>query len=370
MPQDPLKPLSLLLVEDSDDDAILILEELRGAGFAPSYERVYTRPGMRRALLEGEWDVIISDHNLPGFSATDSLLLLLESHRDIPFIIVSGTIGEELAVEAMKAGAHDFVMKDSLGKLGPAVRNAIDGAEARRAHHQAQGEIQESRERLRQLASHLETVREEERARLAREIHDELGGILTALKMDIAWLKRNIPAESRVEAKFASMTDLTDAAIRSMRRIITELRPSILDDLGLVAAIEWQLSEFEKRMGIRGELILGRDPDVTAIHLPESHAVALFRIFQESLTNVARHADASRVWVRVWGEGGRFNLEVHDNGRGIDPHQTKKTGSYGILGMHERAHNLGAALTISGGPGEGTTIRLSVPLDTATEGAE
>ena len=241
-------PLKVLLVEDSEDDALLVLEELRAGGYAPRERRVLTRQEMQRALADETWDVIISDHNLPRFSAIDALLLVIESGLDIPFIIVSGTIGEEIAVEAMKAGASDFVMKNSLGKLVPAVGNAVQAADARRKHARAEREIRESREQLRRLTSHLEGVREEERARLAREIHDELGGILTALKMDISWLGRRIGEVPEVEAKLRSMTELADGAIKSMRRIITDLRPSVLDDLGLVAAIEWQLREFHSRM--------------------------------------------------------------------------------------------------------------------------
>lgn len=360
-------PLRVLLVEDCYDDALLVTAELSDY-YAPTVERVLGREAMRRALHDQEWDVVISDHNLPGFSAIEALLVLLESHRDIPFIIVSGAIGEDLAVEAMKAGAHDFIMKDSLSKLVPAVRHAVHAAEDRRRHREAQNEVRESRERLRQLASHLETVREEERSRLAREIHDELGGILTALKMDISWLKRRAEArDERLGAKLASMTELTDGAIKTMRRIITDLRPSILDDLGLIPAIEWQLTEFQKRTGIQGELVLGHDPDVTGANFGQAQSVATFRIFQESLTNIARHAQAQRVVVGAHLEDGALVLEVADDGRGIDETHLRKQGSYGVLGMRERARDLGGDLTITGAPGRGTAVQLRLPLFAARE---
>lgn len=357
--KEPLPPLRVLIVEDSEDDALLITEELRER-YDPQVKRVQDRDGMSAALAVPDWDVIISDHNLPNFSATAALQLLVESRCDIPFIIVSGTIGEEQAVEAMKAGAHDFVMKDALAKLVPAVEHAVAAGKVRRLHRQAELELKASREQLRQLTAHLEQVREEERGSLAREIHDELGGILTALKMDISWLRRRCTAcADQTSDKLDSMAGLLDSAIQSTRRIITALRPSVLDDLGLVAALEWQLGEFGRRAELQTRLRI--DDPVAAIAWPPELATVVFRIFQESLTNVARHAGASAVEAQFRLQPEGATLVVRDNGRGIHQEHLQKHGSFGILGMRERAHNLGGELTISSGADGGTEVRLQLP---------
>lgn len=361
-----LASLRVLLVEDSEDDAILITEELRER-YRPEVERVEDREGLARALQAPiEWDVIISDHNLPAFSAMEALELLVESGRDIPFIIVSGTIGEELAVAAMKAGAHDFVMKGSLAKLVPAVAHAVEAGKVRRQHQQAQLELRDSRERLRQLTVHLESVREDERASLAREIHDELGGILTALKMDISWLKRRCTGCSGdMGDKLESMVALTDGAIQSMRRIITALRPSILDDLGLAAAIEWQLSEFGRRSGMKTHIDIA--PEAAELAWSSRVATAVFRIFQESLTNVARHANAASVSASLRCVGSEVVLRVRDDGCGIRQEELAKPGSFGILGMRERAHSLQGELRLISGDGGGAEVVLRLPVAVASE---
>lgn len=353
--------LHVLMVEDSDDDAILITERLREQ-FHPVVRRVVDREQMVAALTERDWDVVISDHSLPNFSAIEALRVVVDTDCDVPFIIVSGTIGEALAVEAMKAGAHDFLMKDSLAKLNPAVEHAVAAGNTRRSHRHTVDQLRESRERLRQLALHLEKVRENERARLAREIHDELGGTLTALKMDISWLRRRDElAQPRLDEKLGSMTALLDVAIRSMRQIITDLRPAVLDDLGLIAAVEWQLNEFRKRSGLRTELVFDDEVELHALRLPTALAVAAFRTLQESLTNIARHADANTVTVCAGVEDDGFVLKIRDDGHGIEPGQLQKSGSYGILGMRERAINLGGQLTVDS-DGNGTLITLQLPL--------
>jgi signal transduction histidine kinase len=351
--------LRALIIEDSEDDALLILSELEAAGYEVEHQRVYSKQGMLGALRgESEWDIILSDHNLPGFSSTEALLLLLQHNIDIPLIIVSGTIGEEVAVEAMKAGAQDFVMKGHLSKLAPAVGNALEAARAKRESRQYQ-------QRLRELTMHLQTVREEERAMIAREIHDELGGLLTALKMDIRWLARRF-AENFPDAdeKFSVMSMHLDNAIKTVRRIITDLRPSVLDDLGLVAALEWQLDDFAKRY----EIATRFNHALATRELPEKQQeVTVFRIFQESLTNIARHAKASRVEVDLIEHDGAIELTIRDNGIGIADENKLKKGSYGILGMNERAMSLGATLEVRSNNGGGTQVVLNMPINNKTK---
>jgi PAS domain S-box-containing protein len=222
----------------------------------------------------------------------------------------------------------------------------------------AQEELQQSFEQLRALTARLQVIREEERKNVAREIHDELGQALTAIKIDLASLIRELaPDQQQQRKRTDSILELVDQTIHSVRRISTELRPGILDDLGLVAALEWAAEDFEARTGTRCRLTLpGGD-----IEIDQERATAMFRIFQETLTNVARHANASEVGVRLAKENGDLTLEVHDNGRGIGEEQLSGGRSLGILGMRERVTLLGGELGIIGAPEKGTTIIVRIP---------
>ena len=219
----------------------------------------------------------------------------------------------------------------------------------------AEAELQRSRDQLRALAARVQNVREEERTRVAREIHDELGQALTAIKIDLSAVLGGRPTNGKKQSE--SILKLVDEAIQSVRRIATELRPVVLDELGLVAAVDWASEEFQARTGIKCRLDLPQD-DV--VNEPE-RATALFRIFQETLTNVARHANATQVYVRLAKEDGNLTLEVHDNGKGVSDVQLSAASSLGILGMRERALLLGGELSISGAAGMGTTVIARIP---------
>jgi signal transduction histidine kinase len=211
---------------------------------------------------------------------------------------------------------------------------------------------------LRALAERIHTAREEERTRVAREIHDELGQALTAIKIEFTSLLRDLPEErGQAAPRSQAILKLLDETIQSLRRIGTELRPGILDDLGLVAAIEWAAEDFQARTGTKCQISL---PNAD-IALDRDLATALFRIFQETLTNVARHAEATQVDVRLAREKGNLILEVRDNGKGIREEQLAAGTSLGILGMRERVLLLGGTLTINGILGKGTTVRVVVP---------
>jgi signal transduction histidine kinase len=221
----------------------------------------------------------------------------------------------------------------------------------------AEAELRESRKELRDLASHLQSVREQERTQIAREIHDELGQALTALKMDVHWMGQRVNAEPALTEKTRSMSAMIDTTVHAVRRISSQLRPKLLDDLGLSAAIEWQAREFEQRSGI--DCDVRSEPD--DIVLDSASSTALFRIFQETLTNVARHAGARRVDVLLRKDPGGVELVVADDGAGIKPEQASNARSLGIVGMRERVYSLGGTFEIGGGAGLGTTVRVAIP---------
>ena len=220
-------------------------------------------------------------------------------------------------------------------------------------------ELQESYRALRELTGHLQNIREEERSIIAREIHDELGQQLTVLKMDISWLiKKLVNPGENVKERLNDLLEMIDDTVRSVRRISSELRPSMLDDLGLPAAIEWHAQEFGKRSGIQvlTELNTGE------VKLPGKVGITMFRVFQECLTNVARHSGAEQVNVRLSLKDKRLDLEIQDNGHGFLTKEIEKKKTLGILGMRERVSLIQGEFAIKSKPGKGTTVRVSVPI--------
>lgn len=491
----PCKRLRILLVEDSQDDADLLLLELSEGGFDIVSLRVETEATMREALPGGNWDMVISDFNLPGFSARAALTVLREMDADIPFVIVSGCIGEESAVALMKEGASDFVMKDKLARLAPVIERELQDATVRREHRhalealranekllhgitsalgegvlvlddcrklifmnpeaerllgwtacelaglevhriihslnqdgaplpesacgvlgvltggdvhrteddifwrkdgslmpvsfvatpimeggkavasviafqnisqrkQAEWDLRESSKQLRELTSYLQSVREEERTRIARELHDELGQMLTGIKLDAGWLINQLPKEQpEVVQKADALYKLIDETLDAMRRTAADLRPVMLDDLGLAAAVEWLTEQFAERTGVGIRLVMSREP--WDDNLRPEVATAAFRIVQECLTNITRHADAKQVLISLKCQDGSLLLLVSDDGQGISATSDNKRDSYGVIGMRERAHGLGGTLSLSSIPGEGTTVEVVIPTGSA-----
>ena len=479
-----------LLIEDSEEDAQLILATLATGGFSVVSKRVETAEQMRGALQSEDWSVVLSDFNLPSFSAIEALGILRILGSQVPMIVVTGAIGEESAAGIIKAGATDLVTKQGLHRLVPVVeRNlreldsvrqyeaalaALNESEARfkaiaanlpgvvfqsllyddgsadlayvsEGSHLvlgvtadvlmsqpelildmivpedrnsfvasriesatqlaprnwegrirvgpegqeikwvnlrssvrrlasgvvisdgiisnitdsklAQHAIEAQQQQLRQLASHIDGVKERERAHVAREIHDDLGGTLTAAKIDLAWIRGRLgPDQAALVEKAQAMQALLDSAIEATGRISRSLRPPVLD-YGVAAAIEWQVKEFRKRMGITCDFVCSRED----IALDREFSTALFRIFQETLTNIAKHAGASHVDISLEDDGSAVLLTVTDDGKGIDPNDMHKNGSYGIRGMRERADFLGGTIEVSGASGAGTQVRVSLP---------
>ena len=224
---------------------------------------------------------------------------------------------------------------------------------------QSQQEMRSTLEQLHSLSARLQTVREEERKRVARDLHDQIGQILTAVKMDVDWVAKRLPEKSELRSRLAATRDLVRDATQSLRNICTDLRPGVLDDLGIGAAIEWQANEFASRTGVPCEVCIPMED----IILDADLSTAIFRIFQEALTNVARHAEAKMVRASLTHRNGKVLLAVQDDGKGIlDSDFTAPKGSLGLLGMKERAQACGGELRIWGEPGKGTIVAVEIPV--------
>ena len=218
--------------------------------------------------------------------------------------------------------------------------------------------LRQSRDEIRAIGLAAQSLREQEKSRVARELHDELGQALTALKIDLGWLKENAGASDLlIREKLSGMQFLVDGTVAATRRISSDLRPLVLDDLGLAAAADWLVQNFTQRTGTPCELAVARGFD----HVPDPHATTLFRALQESLTNIAKHAQASHVEVTLARDGEGITLLVRDDGKGFLPADPRKPNSFGLLGLRERAYLLGGEVSIDSAPGRGTIIDMRLP---------
>lgn len=352
----PDRRLRILHLEDSELDHQLMLAHLRRGGVVADVVRVDSEAEFLQAIEpEQNWDVVISDYNLPGFSGLVALDLLKASAQMLPFILVSGEIGEDTAVEAMRNGASDYLLKNNLTRLAPALLHAVEAHELLLARQRADRELGESKQRVHELAQHLQTSVEAERAAIAREIHDDVGGSLTALKFDLAWIARHSDSPE-VLARVTSALETVSHAIEASQRVMHNLRPAILEQ-GLIAALQWMASRFEKRTGIACEFRSRHEN----LSLPAGVPLVAYRTAQEALTNVSKHAHASQVHIDLSLAGGVLSLEISDDGRGLNAEDLAKARSFGIRGLHERAGTVGGWVDLSSGPA-GTTLILSVPL--------
>ena len=346
--------LRVLHLEDSELDHELEMAHLRRGGAQVETMRVDSEPAFR-AALQVPWDIVLSDFNVPGFSGLAALDIVKSLDRPLPFILISGEIGEDVAVAAMRNGASDYLLKANLARLAPAVEHAIDAHEARLARAQADQQLAQSRQRLSELAQHLQTSVDNERAAIAREIHDDVGGSLTALKFDIAWIARH-SKDAEVQQRAGAALEVVTHAIESSKRIMHNLHPAILEQ-GLVAALQWMGARFEKRTGVTCTFRTSHE----AMQLPSGVPLVAYRTAQEALTNITKHANASRVSIDLSLAGGVLSLEISDNGVGLRDADLAKARSFGIRGLHERASTVGGWVDLSSSQ-QGTVLILSVPL--------
>jgi signal transduction histidine kinase len=368
-------PHASILIVDDDRASVLAMEEvLRSLGSrlvsAGSGEEAL------RCVLEEDFAAILMDVRMPGIDGFTTARMIRQRRRSkyTPIIFLTAA-QEDLAsmFRGYQAGAVDYIVKPVIpevlrSKLAVFVglhdMNRMLNAElAERALTEQR--LRTSEENLRALAAHLQSVREEERIHIAREIHDELGQALTGLKFDIGAIAKGCAAgdAQAVAEKSQVASHAIDRIINSVRRIASGLRPEVLDEIGLGAAIDWQAREFQRRTGIRCLVEMPPkfvDPD-------QERSTAIFRIFQELLTNVARHANATRVEVRLEeGDEEGLRLTVADNGRGIRTTEFESPTSLGFLGLRERVLAFGGALDVNGEEGKGTTVSVTIPT-TATQ---
>ena len=348
--------LRVLHLEDNEADHALVAAHLRRGGIDGDIERVEDEAGLTEALDREDWDLILSDYNLPGYSGLAALDKVRASGRLVPFILVSGEIGEDIAVQAMRNGANDYLLKSNLARLAPAALLAIEANRTRIAKQRADLALSESRQQLRELAQHLQNSIEQERAAIAREIHDDVGGALTAVKLDLAWIVRHAGADSPVADRARQAMEAVNMAHEASQRIMHNLRPAILEQ-GLIAAVQWMTDRFAKRTGIHATFRTSHE----SLALPSTVPLVAYRFAQEALTNVSKHAQATTVSVDLTQAGGVLSLEVSDDGRGLSQDDLAKARSFGIRGLRERAETVGGWVDISSGA-QGTTLILSVPL--------
>lgn len=347
--------LRVLHVEDSPDDHDLLLLQLSRS--LPELEalRVDSETQFRQALAAATWDLVVSDYRLPGFSGLQALSILRSSGLLVPFIILSGEIGEDTAVDAMRHGASDYLLKGRTARLVPAIERALQAAESQRARQRSEADLAESRARLADLARHLQSSIEEERAAMAREIHDEVGGALTALKFELAWIARHAPlTEVAVRAQRAQ--EVLDQALSTAQRLMMNLRPAILDQ-GLGPALQWLCRGFSDRTGV--PCALHWPPEAPPVSADRS--LVAFRTVQEALTNVSKHAQARRVAVDMVQTLDTLSIEITDDGCGWQPGDLDKPGRFGLRGLQQRAQTVGGWLELVSGR-TGSSVILTVPL--------
>ena len=353
------QPLNILHLEDSPADHELAVITLRRSGMACTVQRVDSLPEFQQLVDTQSYGVILADYRLPGFTALDAWGHVAQKPQHPPFVLLSGAIGEAAAVDAMRLGIADYLLKDDMPRLPHVIARALEVHEARRAREQAVADLAVSERRLAELAEHLQTSIEQERAAIAREIHDDIGGALTAVRFDVAWMARH-STDPAMQEHAASAVDMLQHAIGASQRIMMNLRPPILEQ-GLVAAVQWLAAGFERRTGVPTRVQSSSD----TIDTPAAIQLVAYRTAQEALTNISKHAQPGKVDIELSDKEGVLTLEVADNGRGIAPEMRDKPKAFGLKGLQERARTVGGWLDISSRPGQGTSVILSIPLPSA-----
>jgi signal transduction histidine kinase len=350
------RQLRLLIIEDSENDALLLLRELRKSNWSIVSERVCTAEDMRSCLKKQIWDVIVCDYVMPNFSCLQALKVLKEAGLDIPFILVSGQITDDQAVAAMKAGAHDFVMKGNLKRLIPAIEREIIEAESRKERRRAEEDRRLAEIELRALTNKLVRSQEEERRAIARELHDQTGQNLTVIKLLVDKAMKSSPGNLVPLLKEAA--DGIAEVLKQVQDMSLNLRPSMLDDLGLMYAMVWMFNRLQSKSGLKINFVQNI---VDEKFSPEIN-ITVFRIVQEALTNVIRYSGAVEADVDVFLQDKLLYITVQDKGHGFDINALSQGTSTGLSAMRERAKMLNGTFKVESAPGTGTLISVAIPI--------
>ncbi|MES2374244.1 MAG: PAS domain S-box protein [Bacteroidota bacterium] len=478
--------LHILILEDDPMDAELIQKIIQRAGISFSSVIASDREEFLAAMEANSFDIILADNSLPQFDSEDALNYIKEKELDVPFILVTGTVSEEFAVNMLQQGVDDYILKKNMHRLPTAFKMAIEKRKTKREkkaaleelylseskykilfesspmpmwmfdrsslafiavnnaaiehygytreeffsmkskdirpeediekhlasamsdlsgqykqgvwrHRKKNGEIifveihahdvmyneqsvrlvlindvteklkveeklKETLTETRRLAESLQVVREEERTGMAREIHDHLGQMLTVLRLEISMIKSKLtPNDAPIKEKIEGAINTTNEVIATVRKIASKLRPALLDDMGLAAALEWQCREFRKNTGVSCVFTEENFEDIAG-QLDKSVATAIFRLSQESLTNIMKYAEATQVQSSLVYKDGLISLQISDNGKGFDVEEIKNKKTLGILGMKERVLIMNGDFELKSKPGSGTTITVKVKL--------
>jgi len=333
------KPLTVLVIEDDPLDFEILEHSLIGAGFRLDCRRVDTEAEFVAQLKPGI-DVVLSDYTLPGWNAVRALELFRASRLDVPFIVVSGTISDEKAVECIKLGASDYLLKDRLGRLGPAIARAIEDLAERRL--------------VESLSTRLLQAQEEERKKIARELHDNIGQGIAVLLLELYGLEAKLAPEDSARAQVQGIMQLVQDHEVIVRDMGLLLRPSMLDDLGLIPALKWQAREVSRRTGMKVTVDVADECNLFS----DDYRTCIYRVVQETLQNAARHGKAANARVTLRQNPSYVSVEIHDDGCGFD---TRYTKGMGMLGMEERARHLGGICNFDSVPGRGARISMLLP---------
>lgn len=305
-------------------------------------------------------DVLMADYVLPIGTGVDAWNRLEHSDTLVPFVILSmADMGESESVDVMRSGISECVFKEDIPRLGYITQKLLEVWDARQAKIQADAALVVSRNQLLRLTQQLHARIEAERTAVSREIHDDIGGALAAVKFDLGWIARR-STDAGVKERVQQATSTLQQALEASQRIMLNLRPAILDE-GLVPALQWMVAGFQKRTGAEVVFRCSKDD----LSLSDEIQTVAFSVVREALTNVFKHSDANRVVVDVSDQEGVLTVEVTDNGQGLSPKALTKETSFGILGLRERAQSVGGWLDVTSGD-SGVSVILSVPLGGAS----
>ena len=338
-------------IVDTAMDAIITMDEAHNIVlFNVAAEKVFGRP--RQSVIGEKLEILLPQRYRAAH------------HRHVHQFGTTGVsnrrMGDQMVLMGLRANGEEFPLDASISQHGdPGHKLFTVILRDISLRLQNEQDLRQSREEIRELASASQTAREQERSRVARELHDEIGGALTALKMDTSWISERLPQDETVLGeKLSNMRKMLDNTVAATRRIASDLRPMMLDDLGLAPATEWLVHDFERRTGIVCELAIA----LPEIDIPGETATSVFRILQESLTNITKHAHATHAEITLDTEDGSLVLTIIDNGRGFDASGPRAPQSYGLIGMRERVTLLGGRIRVQSAPGDGTIVEARIPL--------